>query len=79
MSGRSAIPMLSQPDCATAGQRGMKGIEISRAEPARTRAAAWRRDEEDPAMPRNVAQAASTVTPPDARFLAGGPRPGRPR
>jgi hypothetical protein len=31
----------------------MNGIEISRAEPVRTRAAAWRSDEKDAAMPYN--------------------------
>ena len=35
MSGRSAIPMLSQPDCATAGQRG---DERDRDLPCRARA-----------------------------------------
>src|SRR6516164_11080801 len=50
----------------------MNGIEISRAEPARTRAPAWKRDEKDPAMPYNAAQVARRVMRPDLRVLGGG-------
>jgi hypothetical protein len=54
------------------------GIEISRAEQARTRAAAWRSDEKDLAMPYNVAQVARTVTQPVLWFVGGETQPGRP-
>jgi hypothetical protein len=38
----------------------MNGIEISRAEPARTRGGSCKSDEKDPAMPYNVAHVART-------------------
>jgi hypothetical protein len=50
----------------------MNGIEISRADPARTRALAWKRDEKDPAMPYNVAKVARMVMRPGLRVLGGG-------